>query len=67
MKSPALSKTNIMNTSELFTLFGKHARYILVGNFYVIRFNGKDLSADNPSDLFIKVKEEYKKHVHTNS
>lgn len=56
-----------MNTSELFTLFGKHARYILVGNFYVIRFNGKDLSADNPSDLFIKVKEEYKKHVHTNS
>lgn len=47
-----------MNESELFKLFGKYARYVC--GAYVITFNGRDMSADSPSELWDKVKEEYK-------
>jgi len=45
------------NQSELFKIFGEHARFVF--GVYVITFNGKDFSADNPSDLFQKVIAEY--------
>lgn len=50
-----------MNDSELFKLFGKNARYVF--GVYVITFNGKDFSADTPSDLFAKVKDEYAAYI----
>jgi hypothetical protein len=48
---------------ELHSLFGTYAKYIRAGNFYMINFNGKDLSADTPNELFVKVKEEYKRYA----
>lgn len=50
-----------MNDSELFTLFGKYAKYHF--GFYYIYFNGKDFSANNPKDLFEKVKNEYYENI----
>lgn len=58
---------NNMNNSELFKLFGKYAKYVQAGQFYYIMFNGKDLSADNPSDLFQKVKKEYEIYQNLNN
>lgn len=62
MKKFEVSKN--MNDSELFKFFGKYARYVF--GSYVITFNDKDFSADNPSDLFQKVKDEYKDYVQRN-
>lgn len=53
-----------LNESELFKLFGRYARYLF--GSYIITFNGKDLSADNPSKLFDKVKKEYADYVQRN-
>ena len=46
-----------MNDGKLYKLFGEYSRYVF--GVYVITFNNKDLSSDNPSDLFKKVKDEY--------
>lgn len=53
------------SNSELFEIFGKNARYVFGG--YVIEFNHKLLSADNPSDLLQKVKDEYKIYQNLNN
>lgn len=47
------------NESELFKLFGQYARFVF--GTYIIEFNGKFLSANNPNDLFQKVIKEYEK------
>ena len=52
-----------MNDASLFSYFGRNAKYVPAGNFYYIFFNGKDLSADTPNNLYAKVKMEYADYI----
>jgi len=53
--------SQIKNESELFKFFGKYARYLF--GAYIITFNNKDFTADSPSALFDKVKNEYYENI----
>jgi len=56
-----------LSEANLYSLFGRSSKYIKTGGFYFIHFNNKDISADTPSDLFKKVKDEYKMYCDLNN
>lgn len=51
---------------DLYDIFCSKSKYVRAGNFYYIYFNGKDLSADNPYELFDKVKIAYEQYKNSN-